>query len=111
MTLFYRSFIESVLMFCVVAWYGNLTLANKNRLANLVKVASKVTGRSQMQLTDMYSRQVLRKAPLILECVDHPLQSEFILLPSGRRWKVPALRTKRFKVSFVPTAIQLLNSR
>ena len=48
MTLFYRSFIESVLMFCMVAWYGNLTLANTNRLGSLIKVASKITGRSQV---------------------------------------------------------------
>lgn len=30
--LFYRSFIESVLMFSTVAWFGNLNVCNKNRL-------------------------------------------------------------------------------
>ncbi len=32
MSLFYKQFIESVLSFCIVAWYGNLSLSNKNRL-------------------------------------------------------------------------------
>lgn len=50
MTLFYKSFIHSVLMFCVIAWYGNLTLANKNCLGSLMKVASKISGRSQVHL-------------------------------------------------------------
>jgi len=27
MTLFYRSVIESVIMFCIATWYGNLNLA------------------------------------------------------------------------------------
>lgn len=57
--LFCRSFIESVLFFCIVAWFRNLNLANKNRLGWLVKVASKVIGVSQLRLSDL---QVLRKA-------------------------------------------------
>ncbi len=31
---------------------------HKNRLGNLINVASKVLGRSRAQLTDLYSRQV-----------------------------------------------------
>lgn len=41
MTQFYRLFIDSVLSF-IVAWFGNLNLANMNRIGLLVKVASKV---------------------------------------------------------------------
>ena len=67
MTLFYRSFIESVLTFCIVAWYGNLTLSNKNRLSSLVKVASKISGRTQAQLIDLYKRQMLQRASSLLE--------------------------------------------
>ncbi len=44
MSLFYKQFIESVLSFCIVAWYGNLSLSNKNRLGSLVKVAGKIIG-------------------------------------------------------------------
>lgn len=96
-------------MFCIVAWYGNLTLANKNRLSSLIKLASKISGRSQAQLTDLYNRQVFRRASSLLECQDHPLHAEFKLLPSGRQLRVPVMRTKRYKVSFIPTAIKLLN--
>ncbi len=47
MTLFYLSFVESILMFCVGAWHVQLTLADKNRIGRLVKVAGKVSGRAQ----------------------------------------------------------------
>lgn len=67
MTLFCRSFTESVLMFCIIAGYGNLSLANKNRPSSLVKVASKISGRSQVQLIDLYNRQVVRKVTSLLE--------------------------------------------
>lgn len=109
MTLFYRTFIESVLSFCIVTWFGNLNLADKNRLGRLVRVASKVIGVNQAQLSDLYDRQVVRKAHAILDCAYHPLQREFELLPSGRRYRVPIQRTKRFKDSFVCTAIRRLN--
>ena len=33
--LFHRTFIESVLTFCVAVWFGNLNLAYKNRLDGL----------------------------------------------------------------------------
>ena len=111
MTLFYRSFIESVLTFCIVAWYGNLTLTNKNRLSSLVKVASKISGRTQAQLIDLYKRQMLKRASSLLEVTDHPLRPEFELLPSGRRFRVPTTKTNRYKQSFVPAAIQLLNKK
>ena len=113
MTLFYKSFIESILTFCIIAWYGNLTLTTKNRLGSLVRVASKISGASQAQLKDIYSKLVLRKADSILGGLgfDHPLRPQFELLPSGRRLRELDWNTKRFKVSFVPEAISNLNSR
>ena len=32
MVLFYKAFIESILMFCLISFYGNLSVKNKNRL-------------------------------------------------------------------------------
>ena len=53
--LFHKSFTESVLSFCIVAWFGNLSLANKNTLGWLDKVwlASKIIEASKLQLSDL----------------------------------------------------------
>uniref|UniRef100_A0A8C1VBX2 VLIG-type G domain-containing protein n=1 Tax=Cyprinus carpio TaxID=7962 RepID=A0A8C1VBX2_CYPCA len=80
MTLFYRAFIESVLSFCIAAWFGSLSLTNKNRLGSLVKVASKISRRSQAQPGELYIKQVQRKARVIAHSQDHPLRTEFELL-------------------------------
>lgn len=39
----------------------------------------------------------------------HPLNGEYVLLPSGRRCKVPKRQTNRYKNAFVPRSIELLN--
>lgn len=44
MKMFYPRFIESVFTFLFVCWFGFLSLKNKNRLFNLVKVCGEVAG-------------------------------------------------------------------
>jgi len=100
MTLFYRSFIESLLTFCIVAWFGNLNLYNKNRLDRLVKTAGKISGSQQADTMSIYTRQVLRKANAILHCPNHALLNKFELLPSGRHFRAPIRRTK-FPLQFI----------
>ena len=78
-------FLTEVRTFCVVVWFGNLSLANKNRLDRLVRVASKVIGVNQVQLSELYVRQIVRKTQAISACTEHPLKGGFELLPSGRR--------------------------
>lgn len=110
MTMFYRSFIESILTFSAICWYSLLNVKNKNAIAKIINVSSKITGVQQKSLTILYEEQATRKAEAILDNYTHPLQNEFQLLPSGSRFKYPPARTNRYKNSFIPSAIQLLNS-
>ena len=109
MSLFYKSFIESILTFALIAWFGNLNIRNKNNINSIVKAASKVMGVPQTQLAVIYDRQVLRKARAILANTGHPLHREFESLPSGRRFRVPRAKCNRSRNSFVSRAITLLN--
>ncbi len=97
MSLFYIQFIESVLSFCIVAWYGNLSLSNKNRLGSLVKVAGKIIGVNQTVPTKIYQNAVVKKAQVILYITDHSLHTEFRMLPSGHCFRVPVCGMKIFK--------------
>lgn len=42
MILFYRAFIESILSFCLVSWFGNVSLKNRNSLNQIVKWSSRL---------------------------------------------------------------------
>lgn len=109
LTVFYKSFIESVLSFSLAAWFKNLPLRDKNKLSQIIKRSSRLIGDPQAGLETLYTRQVMRIATNIVNCSSHPLHEEFRLLPSGRRFRVPSGRTKRFRSSFVPSAINILN--
>lgn len=109
MNLFYHAFLESVLSFALVSWFGNLSVKNKNSLNQIVKWSSKLTGVSLANLEAVYTRQLKRITNSILNDTAHPLHSEFQLLPSGRRFLVLSCKTKRYKNSFIPAAIRHLN--
>lgn len=106
MALFYKSFIESLFSFCIVAWFGNLTLTNRNRLNSLVKVAGKVIGVSQIQPIDIYYRQVLNKAHF-------KKYKSSLCYPLGIVFGCRVEEKKRFKVFFVclfvSVAVGLIN--
>jgi len=81
MILLYKQFIESVLYFCIIAaWYGTLSLSNKNRLSSLVKVEDHWYW---SDLSFLHFSYVFKNAQVIIHNVDHPLQTEFQVLPSG----------------------------
>jgi len=66
MCLFYKSFIESVFTFSIIAWYGNLNFRGKNHQNNIVKVAGKVIGIAQTPLTAIFEQHVIHKSRSIL---------------------------------------------
>ena len=112
MRMFYSSFIESVLTFSIISWFGNLSVANKNRLGGIVKVCQKTTGMTLNPLNHIYQVRATQKAKVILGNPQHPLFKEFRLLPSGRRYAYKKkAKSNRYTKSFVPMAVGFLNKR
>ena len=81
--LFYHSFVESVLTFAFMCWYGSLNVKCKNVLNRVVNVCSKVVGVRQTSMTELYERRVVRKAERIVNDSGHVLAKHYELLPSG----------------------------
>ncbi len=110
MCLFYQAVIGSVLHYGYTVWFGNITVQSKAKLARLVKTAMGIIGKREYQtLESSYEHSVLKEVTKILSDPSHSLYSEYELLPSGRRYRLPMCRYIRFKKSFVPTSIRLLN--
>ncbi len=81
--MFYQTFIESILTFSFICWFGGLSVKDKNSLFSIVKVCSKIIGVQQRDLNSLWERQVVQKAKGIVSQHSHILSSEFTKMPSG----------------------------
>lgn len=81
--------------------------AARTNSKNSIKHATKITGVSQTQLSELYCCAVKRKRDSIIEDPSHPLHCLFQLLPSGR-WFTAPLATKR---TSIPPAICTINNK
>ena len=106
---FYRCAIESILTYCVCVWFGNCTVAEKDALQRVVKMAQKIVGCPLPSMADLYSSRCTRKTQSILKDPSHPGHCHFKLLPSGRRYGSLIAKTSRLKNSFYPGAVVALN--
>ena len=84
MSLFYKSFIQSVLTFTFIAWYGDNSVKDRNQMSHIEKVAGKLIGTPQTPLAYIFEERVVRKAKSILDCKSHPLHQNVEVLLSGR---------------------------
>ena len=103
--LFYRSFTESILTYSFICWHGSLGVKSKNALDRVVNVCSKIVGVRQNGLSELFEKRVKRKGRKIVCDKKHMLSPEFELLPSGRRFRMPKLRTARALKTFVPLTV------
>lgn len=108
---FYRSTIESILVYCITVWFSTCTEAERKRLHRVVKTAQRIIGCPLPSLTDIYASRCLRRAEAITRDSTHPAHHLFDLLPSGRRYRSIRTRTNRLRDSFFPRAITALNSK
>ncbi|XP_048873616.1 uncharacterized protein LOC125745137 [Brienomyrus brachyistius] len=107
---FYRCAIESILTNCISAWYGNCTVTDRKALQRVVKTAQRIIGTPIPAIEDVHKKRCLRRARNILKDSSHPANKLFQLLPSRRRYRSLRTKTSRFRNSFFPTAVTLLNS-
>ena len=109
--MFYNATIESVLYFGIAAWGGCLTKHDKRSLNRVRRCASRIVGDSLDHWEENYCHCATQLARKIMRDPSHPLHPDFALLPSGKRLRQPRSNTKRFRDSFVPNSINIINGQ
>ena len=107
--MYYRACIQSVLTLSFICWYGSLGVRGKKVLNDVVNVCSKVIGKKQACMQDLYERRLKRKARQIAGDQSHVLAKFFELLLSGRRYRTVKGKSRLLK-TFIPRSLHLLNS-
>ena len=85
MLIFYRASIESILRYGIASWFGNLTVHT------------------------IFEQAVVRQSRNIISDTSHVLNPEYVIMRTGRRYRTPTCKYNRYKHSFVPLSIKLLN--
>lgn len=111
LVLFYKSIIQSVIMYTLICYYGNLTCASKGKIDRPRKTAQRIIGLELPSMESIYNDRVLIKIKRVMTDPTHPLFSSYIYNRSGIRLCVPRTRRERFRRSFVPDSIHAYNSR
>ena len=106
----YHAFVESILTFSFICWYRTLSVKSRNSLSGIVNVCSRIVGKKQVTLEQLFQKRALSKAVSIHSDHTHPLSHLFKLLPSNRRFRCVNIRTQRYKNIFTPTVIPMLNA-
>jgi len=109
MTMYYTSYIESVLCFSICCWYGNVNIKHRNSLNGIVNQGSKIIGIKQTGLSYSFDQFVSQKDKIIIADCTHPLFHELKMLLSGILYSMPKLKSNRYRRYFIPTAVRLLH--
>ncbi len=74
---------------CHLFFFHIFTVVNRNKLLKIPNLVSMIIGIPTHKLSDCITSAPIRKAHIILNDPDHPLHRYFILLPSGRQYRLP----------------------
>ena len=98
-----------------VSWLSDLSadggIKNRAKISKLHTISCKIVGCStpDSSLQKLYNMRTIQMAKKIISDPTHFLHAKYDLLPSGRRHRMPAVRTQRAMKSFIPSSIKLLN--
>ena len=111
--MFYSASILSILSFGIVCWGGEISGHDKSRLEKIVKKAGRIIGETQLSIEELYDRRLSDKLRHILSDTTHPLYNDFDnnRIDRSGRLRVPRTNTKRYKMSFLPRATYIFNSK
>ena len=110
--LFYRSVIESALLYNQLCFLNSAKQADRDRLERITTTAGKVIGHEVSSLHNIYEEMAVKKLRRILHDEAHPLHAIAAGHTSRRdpdRLLSMKSRTNRMRDSFLPTAIRLTN--
>uniref|UniRef100_A0A8C6NVF2 Reverse transcriptase domain-containing protein n=1 Tax=Nothobranchius furzeri TaxID=105023 RepID=A0A8C6NVF2_NOTFU len=89
---------------------GNCSASDRKALQRVGKTAQRIAGAPLPAIKDIYRKRCLKRAGKIIRDRSHPSHALITLLPSGRRYRSLRTKTTRYRNSFFPTAVRLLNS-
>ena len=108
---FYTATIQSIITFGITCWGGNTTSKDKRKLDTLIRKAQRITTYNLPTIEELYTKMCLDKAKKIIDNNNHPLCKEYKQSVRSDRLLSKYARTERYKRSFVPTSVRILQQQ
>ena len=106
LSLFYKSTIESLLRFCLIAWGGNSREQDKKKINAMIKKVNKLTNNRNFFFEELLSSLCQQKLNNILADPSHPLFAQIKISVRNGRLLLLKTNTERYRCSFLPLAIR-----
>ena len=110
MVTFYSSTVESIFVFGIVCYGGNISKYQILKINRTIKRAGKIINQQLPLFEDLYTTSAVKKAKEIIEDTSHILNKEYETSDRSGRLLSKRSRTNRYKNSFVPVTTRLLQS-
>ena len=107
--LFSKYTVQSVLCCCLICWGGSLSFKNTVLLDRVVRSANKTID-TTLPIVDELD-EMMTKTRDIVKDTSHPLQEFYYVAQSGCRYISERTRTNRYRNTFLPTSVRLLNAK
>ena len=108
LNLFYSSVIQSVVSFNIIVWWSSAGKCQQGTLNRIRNKAIKLFGSDVPHLDELYVQNVIKKVNSILNDQSHILHPQYLTMRS-HRLRAISTRTMRYRSSFVPNSIHLVN--
>ena len=111
-SLFYNSAMESILCFCLIAYGGNITITDENKINSIIRKVQKVTNVPHSTIKELFTILVKKKINQIKKNNNHPIYKEirYSERENSNLVLYPNIRTERYRRSFLPSALRSLNN-
>ena len=109
--LFFNSTVPPVLNYSFLAFYKSIPQYLRLELDKPMNICQRLIGKSCILKDNAqeYKLAAARQADKTIKDNSHPLHAEYCLLQSGKRYRTIKARTERYRLSYVPTSIRLIN--
>ena len=92
-------------------WLHSLSVKNRVLLDRVVWSASKTIASTLPTVDELYKTYMMKKTRAILKDTSHPLHEFYSVAQSGCRYISERTRTIRYRNTFPPTSVRLLNAK
>ena len=109
-SMFYISTMESIISFCLTTYGGNLNCSEQIKINRVISRVEKITKVPLSCFKDLLFKLTKKKINEIRSKSDHPLHTEIRFSTRSSLVLYPKIRTERYRNSFIPSALRVLNT-